>query len=78
MLDLMFSLLYDRDMNKSSVITKECAVGLFKTQAALAKALDISKGAVSQWKDGMPIPEVHALKIRYELKPESFADESAA
>jgi len=58
-------------MNKT-IITKERAVGLFGgNQAALARALDIGRAAVSKWPDG-PIPEVYALKIRYVLRPEVF------
>jgi DNA-binding XRE family transcriptional regulator len=53
-------------------ITKEEAVEMFKTQAALARALGIYRQAVHQWKPGKPIPEVHALKIRYQLRPEQF------
>lgn len=57
-------------------ITKEEAVGLFRTQAGLARALGIERQAVSQWKDGEPIPEKQALRIRYQLRPECF-DKSA-
>lgn len=53
-------------------ITKEEAIGLFRTQAALARALGIYRQAVNQWENGKPIPEVHALKIRYQLRPECF------
>ncbi len=53
-------------------ITKEKAIALYGTRTALARALGISKAAVSQWKDGEAIPEVQALKIRYILKPEAF------
>lgn len=53
-------------------ISKEQAVALFGSQAKLAKALGIFPAAVSQWKDGKPIPQKQALKIRYVLKPEAF------
>ncbi len=53
-------------------ILKEDAVAMFGSQAELARALDIKRSAVSQWQDGKPIPEKQALKIRYQLRPESF------
>jgi len=53
-------------------ITKEDAVAMFRTKAALARALNISKAAVTGWEDGQPIPEKQALKIRYVLRPECF------
>jgi DNA-binding transcriptional regulator YiaG len=65
-------LLYDPFMTTKTVITKEQAVSLFGTQSALAEALGITKGAVSQWRDGEPIPEAQALKLRYEIAPEAF------
>jgi hypothetical protein len=39
--------------------------------SALARALEISPQAVSQWVDG-PIPDVHALRLRFVLKPDAF------
>jgi DNA-binding transcriptional regulator YiaG len=58
-------------------ITKEQAVALYPTQTALARALGITKGAISQWPDGKPIPEVQALKLRYQLHPEVFQREAS-
>lgn len=52
-------------------LNKHEAIALFSSAKALAKALGISKSAVSQWPDG-PIPERHDLRIRYELRPEHF------
>jgi len=57
---------------KKSPITKEQAVQIFGSQAELARALGIERSAVCQWKDGAPIPEKQALRIRYELRPELF------
>lgn len=52
-------------------LSKQEAIALFSSAKELAKALGISKAAVSQWPDG-PIPDNHDLRIRYELKPEHF------
>ena len=52
-------------------LSKQEAIALFSSAKELAKALGISKSAVSQWPDG-PIPDNHDLRIRYELKPEQF------
>ena len=53
-------------------ITKEKAIRLFGGKAKLARALNIKPSAVTQWKDGKPIPELRAYQIR-ELKPEAFS-----
>jgi|GEM_PF-3033815 len=55
----------------SQRLNKREAIALFSTAKALAAALGISKSAVSQWSEG-PIPRIHDLKIRYELKPGHF------
>ncbi|HEV7164667.1 MAG TPA: Cro/CI family transcriptional regulator [Gammaproteobacteria bacterium] len=52
-------------------LSKKEAIALFSSAKELAKALGISKSAVSQWSDG-PIPDNHDLRIRYVLKPEQF------
>lgn len=39
--------------------------------AALARALKITRAAIYQWPAG-PIGEVHALKLRFVLKPDVF------
>lgn len=58
-------------MKKSNVITKKQAVSHYRTQTALAKALGVTKGAVSQWPEG-PLPRVHQLALRYEIAPDVF------
>ena len=58
------------------LITKEEAIEMFGSQAGLARALGIYRQAVSQWRDGEPIPQEQALRIRYQLRPECF-DKSA-
>lgn len=50
-------------------ITKEQAVAMFGSNSALARALGIKPAAVSQWKDGEPIPELQQYKLRYEVLP---------
>ena len=58
-------------------LSKHEAIALFSSAKELAKALGISKSAVSQWPDG-PIPDNHDLRIRYELKPELFRSAGGA
>lgn len=54
------------------IITKEQALACYQGNgSALARALGISAAAVSQWPDG-PIGQVHALKLRFLLKPDVF------
>lgn len=53
-------------------IIKEDAIAAYGTGVALAEALKIAPEAVYQWKDGQPIPEKQALKLRYVLKPLIF------
>lgn len=53
-------------------IFKKDAVSIYGTQQALADALGISRSAVAMWADNRPIPAEHALRLRYELKPEAF------
>lgn len=58
------------------MLTKEQAIGLFGTRKALQKALGLkSHAAIVMWKDGEPIPDVHELRIRYELMPHAFNDD---
>lgn len=59
-------------MSTTLHVTKELALKLFGTPLELAQALGIERANVYMWKDGEPIPEKHALRIRYELKPEAF------
>lgn len=59
-------------------VTKEDAVAAFDgNSAALARALGITPSAVYQWPEG-PIAEGYALKLRFVLKPEHFADSGDA
>lgn len=54
------------------MITKNQAIALFGSVKELQTALGLkTHSAISMWGDN-PIPEVHELRIRYELKPEAF------
>lgn len=55
------------------LITKEEAIAAYDGNASdLARDLKITPQAVYQWVDDEPIPEVHQLKLKYELKPAYF------
>jgi len=55
-----------------TTITKAQALEAYGGNAsALARDLNISPQAVYQWPEG-PIPEVHALRLRFVLKPGIF------
>ena len=57
---------------RNTNITKTRALELLGGVVETAKALGITKGAVSQWAEEDPIPDGHAYKIIYELCPEAF------
>ena len=48
------------------------AVAAYGSQQLLADALGISRSAVAMWSREKPIPREHALRLRYELKPDVF------
>ncbi len=55
------------------MLIKEQAIALFGSVKALQLALGLkTHSAIYMWADGMPIPEAHELRIRYQLKPEAF------
>ena len=54
------------------LITKEQAIEAFGSAAKLARALGITKGAVSQWQPGEPIPQAQALRLKYVIAPKKF------
>jgi DNA-binding XRE family transcriptional regulator len=60
------------------IITKEQAIGMYRDKYKLAEALGITRQAIDFWPEGKPIPEVHALKIRYVLRPELFESNKRA
>jgi len=53
-------------------ISKQDAIAAYGTADQLATALGIGRTAVVMWSDDKPIPEKHALKLRYVLKPGYF------
>lgn len=60
------------------MITKQQAINLFGSVKALQLALGLgTHSAIYMWKDEGPIPEAHYLRIRYQLKPESFDSDGA-
>jgi len=56
----------------TETITRKQAVAAFGSVVALAKALGISRTAVYLWPENDPIPELQALRLRYELCPDVF------
>lgn len=59
---------------KTFTLQKEVAIALYGNQSKLARALGVTRAAVSKWEDNKPIPQAQALRIRYELKPEAFSE----
>lgn len=53
-------------------MTKAEALQRFKNASQMAKALGITRSAVSQWPDDADIPREHELTILYVLKSEDF------
>jgi len=51
------------------LILKDILPHFDNNKANLAACLNISRQAVSQWPEDGAIPEVHELKLRYELRP---------
>lgn len=53
-------------------MTKQDALNLFGNNGAeLARALNITRSAVSLWRDDQ-IPKEHELMLRFVIKPEAF------
>lgn len=52
-------------------ITKSQAIALFKNASELARRLNITRGAVTNWDDGL-IPYDHELYLRFKVCPEYF------
>lgn len=54
------------------MLTKRQAIGLYGSVKDLAAALNRTRAAIYMWRDDRPIPKNAELRLRYELKPESF------
>jgi len=55
------------------MITRAQAVQLFGSVKALQTALGLkTHSAVYMWPEDAPIPDKHALRIQYELRPNAF------
>lgn len=61
-------------MNNLQITKAEALDAYGGDVAALARALSITRAAIYQWPAG-PIGEVHALKLRFVLKPDVFGDQ---
>jgi hypothetical protein len=59
-------------------ITKAEVLRVYGTHQAAADALGITRTAVTMWPEDQPIPERHALRLRYELRPDVFGDTAPA
>jgi len=56
-----------------TMITRNQAVHLFGSVKALQGALGLkTHSTIYMWGPDKPIPDVHALRIRYELRPDAF------
>lgn len=44
----------------------------FSTDVQIAELFGVTKQAVGRWGDDKPIPAEHALRLRYELRPDIF------
>lgn len=60
-------------MDTDSISKAQAIAAYDGNTAALARALGITPSAIYQWPDG-PIGEVHALKLRFVLKPDVFGE----
>lgn len=59
-------------MNEQPIIKEDAIAAYGGIGTELAKALGITPSAVYQWKDGEPIPNEQALKLRFVLRPDVF------
>ncbi|WP_083841123.1 Cro/CI family transcriptional regulator [Frateuria aurantia] len=59
-------------MKSAPKITKAEAISPFGSGYALAKALGIAPASVYQWPDGMPIPELQAMRLAFLIRPDIF------
>jgi len=59
--------------DKSYQMTKRQACLVYGNQSRLARALNLTRQCVGLWAWDEPIPDVHALKIRFVLKPKELS-----
>lgn len=62
-------------MSNQQITKREALAAYGNSQAALARALGVSRQAVHKAPNGA-IPEVWELKLRYELRPDLFGTHS--
>jgi hypothetical protein len=53
-------------------IYKRDVLAVYGTHEAAARALGITRGAVTMWPEDRPIPDRHALRLRFVLRPDIF------
>jgi hypothetical protein len=63
-------------IQKTAPVSKKKAVSIYGSQYQLAIALGITRQAISKWPDDKPIPDLQAMRLRYELAPEHFKKNS--
>lgn len=72
-------MLYSQSMSTQITITKAEALAAYDNNGAeLGRALGITRQAVYAWPPEGPIPQEHALKLRFLLKPEVFNSQNQA
>lgn len=72
-------MLYSQTMSTEISITKAEALAAYDNNGAeLGRALGITRQAVYAWPHEGPIPQEHALKLRFMLKPEVFNSQRTA
>ena len=75
--DSRWATVVDLQPMSTEPLTKQSALDLYDgNQAALGRALGISRQAINKLPDG-PLPEWMDLKIRFVLKPGSLGQEAA-
>ncbi len=62
------------DMNRPTLKTILAYFDQRRPKTALAECLGTTKQWVSQWDEDAPIPEFWEMKLRYEKRPDIWAD----
>lgn len=72
-------MVYSKAMSTEITITKAEALAAYDNNGAeLGRALGITRQAVFAWPPEGPIPQEHALRLRFVLKPELFSGQRTA